>query len=308
MKRARPESLDRLANGNDDANSTEEKKETLHMSLQEIMSLCDGVHNEDARKIVLAATTMQHGNQQAITPFFSAWGVQHRNAGERKNRPLRDLKAELHAKLAKRVRELQEKESCNSSSEHRPTTSVPSFCFAGTTRSMLQELQQLPNRDTLLARVIDHACSSEESISRAIVEMLQQAEMKVLANLAADQPIDACGYIASDAVQHLRHLSLAEADSWWNTRLPDYTTGDCIAKGQAVLQCGHRILDSHEVNRLVREYCNIADKPQAAEEWWAGAVALDHFLQGLLHSVREILEPNGRSQHRWRAWIVNTQS
>ena len=59
MKRARPESLDRPANGNDDANSTEEKKETLHMSLQEITSLCDGVHNEDARKIVLAATTQQ---------------------------------------------------------------------------------------------------------------------------------------------------------------------------------------------------------------------------------------------------------
>ena len=125
MKRARPASLERLGNGNDDANSTEQTKETLHMSLQEIMSLCDGVHNEDARKIVLAATTLQHGNQQAMTPFFSAWGVKYRNAGEPKKRPLRDLKAELHAKLAKCVRELQEKESCNSSSEQRPTTSVP---------------------------------------------------------------------------------------------------------------------------------------------------------------------------------------
>ena len=66
MKRARPESLDRPANGNDDANSTEEKKEMLHMSLQEIMSLCDGVHNEYARKIVLAATTLQHVNYQRM--------------------------------------------------------------------------------------------------------------------------------------------------------------------------------------------------------------------------------------------------
>ena len=84
MKRARPESLDRLANGNDDANSTEEKKETLHMSLQEIMSLCDGVDNEDVGKIFLAARTLQHGNQEAVRALCGAWGVNHRNAGERK--------------------------------------------------------------------------------------------------------------------------------------------------------------------------------------------------------------------------------
>ena len=308
MKRARSASRERPATDNDDAKSTEQTEQTLHISLQQIMTLCDVLDNEDAGKIFLAAKALQRCNRKELRALCIAWDVNRTHAGGRKERPVHVLKAELHAKLAKRVRELQEKKICDSASEQKPHTSVPSFCFASTTRSMLQELQQIPNRHTLLARVIDHARYSEDSISHAVVKMLRQAEMQVLANLAADQPMDACGYIASDAVQQLRQLSLAEADSWWNTRLPDYSTVDCIARGQSVLQCEHRILDSHEVNRLVREYCNIADRPQAAEEWWAGAIALDHFLQGLCHSAREILEPSGRSQHRWRAWIVNTQS
>ena len=174
--------------GNDNVNT---HKDTVHMSLQEIMSLCDDLDNEEVRKIFSDARTLLHGNRDAVRLLCGDWGVDHRHAGERNNRRLPELKAELHAKLAKRVRELQEKETCNSASEQRPTTSVPSFCFTVTSTSTLQELQQLPNRNTLLARVIDHACYSEDSISRAVADMLQQAEIKVLANLARDQPIDA---------------------------------------------------------------------------------------------------------------------
>ena len=83
MKRARPASLERLGSGNDDANSTEQTKEMLHMSLQEITSLCDGVDNEDVRKIFLAARILQHGNQQAVRALCGAWGVNHRHAGMR---------------------------------------------------------------------------------------------------------------------------------------------------------------------------------------------------------------------------------
>ena len=62
------------------------------------------------------------------------------------------------------------------------------------------------------------------------------------------------------------------------------------------------------MNRLVREYCHIANKPQVAEEWWAGAVGLDHFLEGIIYTASEILSPSGSAQHRWRVWVVNTQS
>ena len=49
-----------------------------------------------------------------------------------------------------------------------------------------------------------------------------------------------------------------------------------------------RILDADEVNRLVRHYSHLHQRQQAAEEWWAGAVALDHFLTGLQRTVEEL--------------------
>ena len=69
-----------------------------------------------------------------------------------------------------------------------------------------------------------------------------------------------------------------------------------------------RILNADEVNLLVRHYTHLDHSHQAAEEWWAGAVALDHSLEGLPRTVEEIATTNMSSQHRWRAWLVNTQS
>ena len=69
-----------------------------------------------------------------------------------------------------------------------------------------------------------------------------------------------------------------------------------------------RILDSEEVNRLVRHYSHVDQRSEAAEEWWGGAVALDHFLIGLSGMVDELAAMTSGQQHRWRAWIVNTQS
>ena len=55
MKRARSASRERPATDNDDAKSTEQTEQTLHISLQQIMTLCDVLDNEDAGKIFLAA-------------------------------------------------------------------------------------------------------------------------------------------------------------------------------------------------------------------------------------------------------------
>ena len=69
----------------------------------------------------------------------------------------------------------------------------------------------------------------------------------------------------------------------------------------------HADLETDEVNRLVRHYSHLDQISQAAEEWWAGAVALDHFLTGLPDMVAERATANLGQRHRWRAWIVNTQ-
>ena len=296
MKGARRQSGKRTTTQNDIAPATEQQNQTPHMSLEEIIARCEVIDNEAARKIAQAAQRLMRANQTQIRNLCPLWGVERRDE-EKNERLVPVLKAELQAKLAKHASELDV-----------ASEPSPSFCSAAAIETTLQNLQEIRSRRTLLARVIDHACYSEDNISQAVVKMLQRAEIQVAADLAGDQQTDACGFIAADAVQRLRQWALAEANSWWSTILPDYSTEQCISRGQRALQCAERVLECDQVNRLVREYCHIANKPQVAEEWWAGAVGLDHFLEGIIHTASEILSPSGSAQHRWRVWVVNTQS
>ena len=68
------------------------------------------------------------------------------------------------------------------------------------------------------------------------------------------------------------------------------------------------MLDSDEVNCLVRQYTGLAQRQQAAEEWWGGAVALDHFMTGLPQAIADLTETTHEQQHLFRAWVVNTQT
>ena len=139
--------------------------------------------------------------------------------------------------------------------------------------------------------------------------MCGEAKWKISTDLCNDQPLDASGYITADAVCRLREAALAEANGWHRTTLPDYAQQECIDRGNKVLRKKglDRILEADEVNRLVRHYSYLDQRYQAAEEWWAGAVALDNFLTGLPDMVAELATTNLGQRHRWRAWIVNTQ-
>ena len=79
-----------------------------------------------AEKIFLAAKALQRCNRKELRALCIAWDINRRHAGGQGERPVHVCKAELHAKLAKRVRELQEKNICDSASEQRPHTSAPS--------------------------------------------------------------------------------------------------------------------------------------------------------------------------------------
>ena len=140
-------------------------------------------------------------------------------------------------------------------------------------------------------------------MSHRFVAMLRLTHWKISAELCNDQPLDACGYIAADAVCRLRGAALSEANSWHNIQLPDYAQLSCISRGNQVLRKrgDDRVLDTDEVNRLVRHYAHLDQRHQAAEDWWAGAVALDHFLTGLPNFVEEITTTSSHTQHRWRA-------
>ena len=108
----------------------------------------------------------------------------------------------------------------------------------------------------------------------------------------------------------LREAALSEANSWHVQQLPDYAQLECISRGNKVLgkKGDERVLESDEVNTLVRHYSHLDESLQATEEWWAGAVALDYFLKGLPTIVKEITTTGEHTQHRWRAWVVNTQT
>ena len=138
--------------------------------------------------------------------------------------------------------------------------------------------------------VVDHACHSVLSVSHRVIAMCREAKWKVCTELSNNQPLNACGFIAADAVCRLREAALAEANGWHRKKLPDYARLECIDRGNRV-RCKKdldRILDSEEVNRLVRHYSYLDQRSQAEEEWCAGAVGLDHFLIGLPDMVDEM--------------------
>ena len=137
--------------------------------------------------------------------------------------------------------------------------------------------------------------------------MCREAAFNTSTDLCSDQPLDACGYIAADAVCCMREAALAEANSWHCMKLPDYADLECVRRGNQVLgkKDLDRILDSDEVNRLVRRYSHLDQRSQADEEWWAGAIALDHFLIGLPDIVEQMAATTSDHQHRRRAWIAN---
>ncbi len=214
---------------------------------------------------------------------------------------------ELKSKRDDAKRDVKEGASTRgAATEHAETEFRVDDAFAETLRSLHAINTQAP----ILTRVIDHACSSEQCISHRVVAMLRQAQWKLTADLHNDQPLDACGYIAADAVCCLREKALAEADNWHHAELPDYSMLDCVTKGDAVLnrRDDNRILDALEVNQLVRNYFGLDQRPHATEEWHAGAVALDMFLSGVAEIVRDLMNTRATTQHKWKAWIVNTQS
>ena len=100
----------------------------------------------------------------------------------------------------------------------------------------LGSLQAIDTQAPILIRVIDHACSSEHCMSYRLVAMLRLAHWNISADLCNDQPLDACGYIAADAVCRLREAALSDANSWHDIQLPDYTQLECISRGNKFLR------------------------------------------------------------------------
>ena len=305
-------------------------------SLDDVASKLSSDCDESAAALRNAVQTLQRGVQAEIRNLCKPWGVQltEKNSnGNYSKRADAVLKSELKDKfIAKAKEHLRAKATENQPLQHALTehttaiqlkkgTEAPAssaatehaeteFHIDEALAETLRSLQALGTQRPIWTRVIDHACSSEHCMSYRLVAMLRLAHWNISADLCNDQPLDACGYIAADAVCRLRDAALSEANSWHDIPLPDYAQVECISRGNKVLRKkgDQRILETDEVNCLVRHYSHLDQRRQAAEEWWAGAVALDHFLTGLPIGVEEITTTGPHTQHQWRAWVVNTQT
>ena len=86
--------------------------------------------------------------------------------------------------------------------------------------------------------------------------MLQTAGVHTIAEFSNTQVVDACAYIAANAIARLREAALAQENGWLDVVMPDYTRTHCVRQGNAVLEADAspdaRVLESDDVNRLVR--------------------------------------------------------
>ena len=285
-------------------------------SIDDVVSKLALEHGESAIVLCNAARTLQKRVQAQVRSLCVPWGVQlteKKASGKYGKRADDILIKELTAVFIEKAREHYRTKA----SQSQPHTSVSvateranvEFSIEDAMAEALHRVKSVGGDIEILARVVDHACHSQQCISHRVATMCGEAKWKISTDLCNDQPLDACGYIAADAVCRLREAALAEANGWHRTTLPDYAQQECIDRGNKVLRKRglDRILEADEVNRLVRHYSHLDQRSQAAEEWWAGAVALDNFLTGLPDMVAELATANLGQRHRWRAWIVNTQ-
>ena len=110
-------------------------------------------------------------------------------------------------------------------------------------------LAQSTSNSRIIARNVDHACATVNAVSAKLTDMCTRADWSTTSELCNDQPVDACGYIAADAVCQLREAALAETNGWYTARLPDYSSTDCIHRGNAVL---HKSSEERELFIFLR--------------------------------------------------------
>ena len=120
------------------------------------------------------------------------------------------LKSELTTRCIEKAREyLTAKEIKRGQLQHAATEDAETrFQIDDALTETLGSLQAIDIQEPILIRVIDHVCSSDQCVSYRLVAMMKRIHWKISADLCNDQPLDACGYIAADAVCRLYDAAL----------------------------------------------------------------------------------------------------
>ncbi len=234
------------------------------MSEQAIVTEFSVFSTDDARDLVNAAQVTLKSDQKDVRNLCKPWGVQLK--AQKRYRPTETLKQELKMVLTKLAMKLKTESEAAAggvaTTKHTETEVRADDALAETPRSSIQgaaestatdhasaefcsetvmdetlrRIKAIHGQSEILVRVVDHACRSEQCVSHRVVAMCQEAKWKISKELCNDQPLNACGYIAADAVCRLREAALAEANSWHRMKLQDYARLECIDRGNRVLR------------------------------------------------------------------------
>ena len=141
------------------------------------------------------------------------------------------IKSELQTKVLQRARQLCSSRNTENAARADAGTATErpgaEWSLIDANAACLQCFAALPACVRFLARVVDHASAAPHSISGQIALMLQSAGVRTVADFSDTQAVDACGYIAADAVSRLREAALARENGWLDVALPDYSHTHC---------------------------------------------------------------------------------
>jgi hypothetical protein len=153
------------------------------MTLDDIVTELSLHHSQDAQAITNAARTIMEGKQSEIRSLCKRWDVQRKGKNATgnygKDRPNATLKQELKTVLIQRTMELKRKsvaaehdvrEAASSNSDATKRTG-PEFALQDAVADALQRIRATTQNLPMMARVVDHACSSQTCISHRITTM-----------------------------------------------------------------------------------------------------------------------------------------
>ena len=290
-------------------------------------------YDSEATAIKTATASLLGGKRKGLRTLCSAkwvagdgkqsgWGVKRRDeSGD--NRKDVDIRRDLENSVLRRARAylsqddaLQPSSASGGAAEHASSSAAPKTgpVDADTVLENLQALLQ-QHAEAIVVRVVDHACSSSACISSRLKAVCQAAGLpscNLSCTLLADQALDACGYIGADAAVTLRDAALGLGDRWLQAPLRPYHSNACVKRGNNLLgrpgDVNASMLATEDVNTLVHAYANLKQHLQAQEDWWGGAVALDHFATGVGDFLCSAHGSDDARMHQWRTWVVNTQT
>ena len=229
-----------------------------------------------AKRLCESIRTLENGTPALVRALHAEWNIESGPERNRRKGCLADIRKDLQQKLKERGAQYM-KEHCTSLRAHNDGSSQgkqprQQFELDKALAETAKKLKSVCIGKRMMIRVIDHAWSSSACISQLTANMMEALSWDVNADFSGDQPLDACGYIAADAVSALRQAALAKCNSWFDIELRNYASLDCVERGNKVLrrQEQDRVLFGDDINDLVRTYSGIDQRRQAWPPYVSG--------------------------------------